>query len=608
MLSTTIPIVCVSIMSLVAVTSRGATDDVASYGAVGDSKIGYDCEMAAGSTSLVCQDIDFASSDLGRVVAVYGAKNGSYYVSLDTTINSVASSSTVGLTSAASQTVTMAMVQVAGRDNWRAIQNAVNAACHAATAGNPSTVSFPNGMYAVSQAVQIPENCSYVNLEAQNSGYATLLGTYISSSDPSNRRYGQGGSVLFFGAVTAPGRGTNALSNNVAISAGSNVLSCGSGCGFTTSDIGKPIYVEYAGTNNAPLWTHIAGVSGTPSNGVYPGVTLADDAGTTLPLNPTGLIAGPAVVIGYQAIKGVDIGGINIQNIGYYYKDGFTTLGVPLVQFGAGAQVVKQGVTFHDSLLLSATNGCIGNNGPLDQFTIKNVTCKGTADTGFYLAGFSTNGTLENVVVDNIEYPITKTDLWNAFLLKGVSYVTINNATVHCYCKDFLINLGDLPSFNNTVENSNLNGQGTTPVGIGSNLTSSLTVTNTTIQGIAGNAFRFVNAQKNGIIGITMTQNTVLDANGAIWTTDGSSTGYGPQNMTFQNNVAQVTGNAINIMKSGGTNYWTGNQLTNTDPDHGWAWAISQGSGGAINYIGSNTATNFRPGSSSCDSSCRPPN
>lgn len=581
-------------------SSPAATYNVATYGAVGDSKVGYNCEMTAGSTSLVCQDVSFASSDAGRLVAVYGATDESSYVALYTTVKSVSSSSTAKLASAATRTVTLAMAQIVGRDNVSDIQKAVNAACKAASAGSPSTVLFPNGIYAVSAGVQISENCSYVNLEAENSGEATLLGTYISSSNSSNHGYGQGGSVLFFGSTNAPGTGTNALSNNVAITAGENVLTC-DGCKFNSSDVGKPIYVQYAGASNAPLWSTITAVSGASE------VTLANDAETTLPLNPTGLVSGPAVVFGYQAIKDIDVGGINIQAVGYYYKNGFTTYGVPLVEFGAGAQVVKQGVNFHDSTLVSATNGCIGNNGPNDQFTFKNITCTGTVDAAFYLAGFSTNGLIENVVVDNTTYPIPNTALWNAFLLKGISHVTIENATVRCHCTDFLIDVGDVPSFDNVVENSNLNGEGTTSVGIGSNLASGLSITNTTIQGIAGNAFRFVNAQLNGIKGITMTGNTILDSDGAIWTTDGSHTGRGPTNLTFENNVAQVTGNAINIQKSEGTNHWTGNQLTNTDPNHGWAWAISQGSAAATNYLGSNTAKNFKPGSSSCDSSCKAP-
>lgn len=581
-------------------SSFATTYNVSSYGAVGDSKIGYNCEMTSGSSSLVCQDVSFASTDKGRVVAVYGANSSSYHVALYTTIKSVSSASTVTLNAAASRSVSTAMVQIVGRDNVNAIQNAVNAACKAGSSGNASTVSFPNGIYAVSAGVAIPQNCSYVDLEAENTGEATLLGTYISSSNSSNHGYGQGGSVLFFGAVNAAGTGTNALSNEVTITKGSNLLKC-AGCKFNSSDVGKPIYVEYAGAANAPLWTTISAVSG--STEAY----LATEAESTLPLNPTGLIAGPAVVFGYEPIKNIDVGGINIQAVGYYYQDGFTTLGVPLVEFGAGSQVVKQGITFHDSTLISATNGCTGNNGPLDSFTFKNVTCKGTTDTGFYLAGFTSNGTIENVTVDNTEYPIAKTALWNGFLLKGISHVTIENATVRCYCKNFLVDVGDVPSFDNTIENSNLNGENSTPVGIGTNLTSGLSILNTTITGIAGNALRFVNSQLNGINGITMTGNTILDSNGAIWTTDGSNTGHGPMNLTFENNVAQVSGNAITILKSEGTNYWTGNQLTETDPGHGWAWDIQQGSTAATNYVGSNTTTNFRSGDNSCDSSCKTP-
>jgi hypothetical protein len=645
----------------------GTEFNVVNNGAVADATEGYNCAIAAGSPTLVCQDISFANSDATHAIAVYGAvanvntksttavspgsvtvtpasmanittgkvlfcanangsngeqllvtgvtrtsftanfkksKSGTWmisssYVALYTTIKSVVNASTVVLAAPASETVSSAMVQIAGAtDNLETVQKTINQACSAASQANPSTVLFPAGIYGMHGTLLIPDGCSYINWTAQ--GQVVLLDTAIVGADPTQSKFGQGASVLAFADVKALGRAI--ASYNTRIGAGSNLLQCPA-CSFRTADVGQPLYLEYGGASHLPLWTTISGVSGSPVNGVYPAVTLAQNAQTTLPLPVEGL-GGPLVVLGYKVMRNIDIGGMAFHNIGYWFHPGFTTLGEPLIELGSVTQAVKQGVRFHDSTLISATNGCFGNNGPNDQYTMENITCLGMSDTAFYLSGANSNVTIDNVVVDNTQYPVAKTALWQAFLIKSVSHVLINKATVRCNCISFLINIGDYANFDVTIENVDLNGERTTPVGIESNLTSGLTVLNATIQDIVGNVFRLDNSYVGSINGVTITGTNASNSGGGIWINDGTGTGHGPSNITFENNNMQVSGNGINAQKVEGTNRWSGNQLTSSPPSFSAAWQIFQGLSGATNYVQSETVQGYE-GQSYCDSSCR---
>jgi hypothetical protein len=649
---------------------QGQMFSVAANGAIPDSKQGYNCTIAAGSTSLVCSDVTFASTETGHTIAIYGAisnsdtssttgvspgvrtvtpesmanivvgtvlycqnadgthgeqlvvtaatrstftanftisKSGTWsissnYVSLYTSIKSVTSPTTVVLAAPATQTVTSAMVQIVGTtDNWRPIQATVNNACAKATSTNPSTVSFPAGIYGHTASIAIPNGCSHLNLAGTS--HVVLLDTSIVSNNPTKSGFGQGATVLALGYYTARGRATNLLTNKTSISSGSNILKCGSGCNFTVEDIGQPLYLQYAGPSGSPLWTTITGVNGSATGGVYPEVMLANNAQTSLPLVPQG-IAGPAVVLGYQVMQNIDIGGIDFQNIGFWFHRGFTTIGIPLVSFGADAQVVKQGLKFHDSTLVSATNGCVANNGPNDQFLIENVTCLGMTDVAFYMSGFHSNGTVKNTIVNNTQYPIPRTALTEAFLLKGNSNTTIEAAVVRCNCLVHLINVGDYANFNNTITGADLNGEDSTPGGIVSNITTGLTILNAKISGIHGNAFRFDSPYVGGIKNVTITGANVFNiTGGGIWLSDDSGTGHGPSNITFQNNELQVSGNAINAQTVEGTNHWSGNQLINVPSSSSAAWQIIQGKSGSTNFLSSNGAIGFQ-GHNYCDLSC----
>jgi hypothetical protein len=428
-------------------------------------------------------------------------------------------------------------------------------------------------------------------------GKVVLLAEGIASTDPTNVRYGQGGGVLVFGNASSAGRSSAKASDHTTISAGNNVLSC-AGCQFRTSDIGKPIWIAYAAGKGLPLWTTIAGVTGTPSNGVYPSAVLAADAEFSLPVNPPGL-EGPLISIAFETMKNITISNIDLQNIGRWFHPLTSKTGIPLINFGFDGNIVKQGVTFENSTITSATNGCIANNGPLTSFTIENITCLGGTDAAIYMAGDSNTGTMQNVTVDNTGYP-TATSLSNGYLMNNVNDVEVTGASVRCNCFFATFEVGDYPNFNLTLENSHLDGNNTTIVGVGANITNGLSVLNSTIENVVF-AFRFDNNQKASIEGLTLTGNTILNAGSAFWSDDGSSTGYGPGNITFKNNNAQVTGNAITAIAAGGTNSFSNNTLTHEGSKGAFSWDVTAGSPTGMNSVDSNKVSGF-----SSKGSCSP--
>jgi hypothetical protein len=574
-------------------------------GAVPDSKEGYLCSIASGTTALVCTDITFTGNDVGRPIYVYRANSTPHYTSLATTISSVTNSSTVVLALAATQTATNTMVQVVGpTNNYTALQNTINQACAAATPSNPVTVLFPAGVYGFLSTVNIPAGCGNMSW-VSSGGKAVLLETNIISSNPANMYFGQGSTAVSFGSNSSPGRiaySTNPMSN-ISISAGSNALSCTVGCNFTTADIGKPLYLEFAGADYLPLWTTVTGVSGTPNAGIYPALTLANNAQTALPIVPSGIFAG-ALIIGYSPIHDIDIGGVDIHDVSYYYQRNFSGFGIPLVEFGSASQVVKQRLNFHDLTLLSASNGCTGNNGPLDQFTFTNITCLGSTDAGFYLSGNNSNGTFTNDTVDNTGYPFP-TENEFGILAKSNSHLTFNNLTIHCFCSIGGLAFADYANFYMDVEGGDIDMKNSPGAdAITSNITKFLTVHNTNIQNVTQSAFRLVNTFTGGISGAMITGVTVTNAAQATQVDSyDTSTQPGPSNITFENNSVSVIGNGIVAFHLEGVNHWSNNILTNVPGNASPAWQITQGGSAATNYVQGNTVSGFR-GTSSCDSSC----
>ena len=131
------------------VASRDFT--ITSYGAIGDAQVATDCSMTNGSAVLTCTIGRFAASDVGKVIAVYGAgmlRNG-YRQPLATTISAFTSANQVTLAAPAQADVTNSERTVWGTNNTAAIQAAVDAA---ADAGG-GEVEIPAGHFLTERVV-----------------------------------------------------------------------------------------------------------------------------------------------------------------------------------------------------------------------------------------------------------------------------------------------------------------------------------------------------------------------------------------------------------------------------------------------------------------------
>lgn len=115
------------------------------FNAVGDGKVATDCSITAVTAALTCTTSHFAATDVGKVIAVYGAgpTTATFLQPLSTTIAAYVSATAVTLTDNATTTVSNSERVVWGTNNTTAIQAAVDAA-----ADNLSgTVYFPPGHY-----------------------------------------------------------------------------------------------------------------------------------------------------------------------------------------------------------------------------------------------------------------------------------------------------------------------------------------------------------------------------------------------------------------------------------------------------------------------------
>lgn len=548
----------------------GQLYNIVAYGAVPDSKIGYNCSIAAGANTLSCANdpnITFTSSDVGRTIYIYGSDSAQYYVATPgLTITSVTNSSTVVLSANVTQSVSAGFVHVAGAtDNSSAIQAAINAACSTASATAPATVLTPQGVYGVASSIVIPSGCSNLKLEA--GGKAVWLGTNISSNTPGASGYGQGGQVLSFGNNSAPGVVINSLTGQ-SISAGSNQLTC-TPCNFTSANVGQNIYIQFAASDELPLWTTITAVN----NGV---ATLAANAQTSLPLSPQGIL-GPAIAFGFQINANVEIAGMQFQNVGYYFQPNnhaVSPIGVPIVIGGASPQVAKQNLYMHDVVMLSPTNGCYGNNGPNDQFTFSNIRCYWATDAGIYFAGFHSNGTVNDVLVDNTQSPVASGGLSYGILMKALNHVKMEHPMVRCVGCNAGMNEGDYPNFDAQFINVDLDGEGTTAVGFEASICTNMSILGGRVRNFTSSAFDLPASYQNGIQGMVISEIQATNVSNCLDISDSSGSGYAASNITFENNRCAPTGNGVNVRNLGGVNHWRGNTITGSGQTSA-AWQIS---------------------------------
>ncbi len=190
----------------------GAIFDVRTYGAAVDGKSEGDglgawsktqstCSMTSGSATLTCTDAPFLSTDMGKVIAVYGAgpTTSGYVQPLSTTISAYTSATTVTLAASASNAVTDSQRVVWGHDDTTADQTAITAAC-AAGAG---MVYVPAGR-SLTTGIQV--TCSNVGITGAGMGISALENWNIAATPkgsalvyfypPSNVDQGLKGSYL----------------------------------------------------------------------------------------------------------------------------------------------------------------------------------------------------------------------------------------------------------------------------------------------------------------------------------------------------------------------------------------------------------------------------
>lgn len=154
--------------------------DIRNYGAKVDGQAlgdGYgawsqsqsDCSMTSGSAVLSCATSHFASTDVGKAIAVYGAgptKNG-YVQPLSTMIASYSSGTSVTLAATASNMVNNSERVVWGTDDTVAIQAAIVSAC----AAGGGTVYIPTGKSLTNGATV---TCSQVGLRGESQQTSSL--------------------------------------------------------------------------------------------------------------------------------------------------------------------------------------------------------------------------------------------------------------------------------------------------------------------------------------------------------------------------------------------------------------------------------------------------
>ena len=570
---------------------------IGDYGAVGDSKIGYNCSVAAGTNStLTCTDpnITFSSSDVGHTIWIYGSNSAQYYVATPAiTVASVVNSQTVVLSGTLSQSVSNGMIQVMGAtDNSAAIQNTINAACSTATGTNPATVFTPAGVYGYTISAQIPAGCS--NVKFQASGKAIWLNTTILSNTPGTLGYGQGSEAL----IITPGKSHfTTRTVGTTILAGSNQLTCAS-CSFSSSNVGQPIYVQSAGPDGLPLWTTITAVSGNVA-------TLANNAQTTMATSTSpSQLGGPLVIWGYELSSNIEISGMEFQSVGFYYNPTnpyISTEGLPVLFARSGS--VLQGFYFHDSVITAATNGCFRGDGVSDQFTYENVTCHGGTDVGMSFYGPQSNGSAIGLTVDNTQWPLPNTWEVNAYTLKGGTHVDFKHLIARCNCYSYLFVQADIPSFDLTISDSDFDAEGSAAIGISSGFANGFLVDGGQIQNTTGAAFLFFTQIPNSMQNLTVRGVTGTNVKSALTVSDYTGTGHGVKNIVFENNEFHTTGgNGTNITNVEGVNFWRQNTISGNGSAAA-AWVLtSSGSNGDLNLFNGNFDSGFL-GSSAFDAS-----
>jgi len=125
------------------------------YGAKGDGIELYDGAITSGLTTFTSATASFTSSDIGKVITIFGA--GGTNVDLTSTISSINSSTSIEIANAASATVSSSVFRY-GTDDTAAIQSAITAIYNSGNGVLAGEVFFPAGIYLVNGAFNKTNN------------------------------------------------------------------------------------------------------------------------------------------------------------------------------------------------------------------------------------------------------------------------------------------------------------------------------------------------------------------------------------------------------------------------------------------------------------------
>ena len=151
-----------------AMSNRKTVFNVRDYGAKGDTKQVLDGAITTGTTTLTSATASFATTDVGKTIAVVGAGTTGQAVTLKTTIASRTNSTTVELTASASLTVSGAVVTY-GTNDTTAFTNMKSAI----VTNGGGTAYVPKGKYFCDPEIHY-SNTSGVTFTGESSRATTI--------------------------------------------------------------------------------------------------------------------------------------------------------------------------------------------------------------------------------------------------------------------------------------------------------------------------------------------------------------------------------------------------------------------------------------------------
>jgi hypothetical protein len=420
---------------------------------------------------------------------------------------------------------------------------------------------------------------------ASGTTFTVASGTNIANNDYLEVDYGQGN--VEYVQATAGGGTTNltvtrgVLSSTAAAHANGAVvidmsLALTSGTGMSTNDYLK-VGSEYlqiisgAGTTtpvalrallNSTAATHASSASVTD----IAIATLDHNALSTVPVSQPGIL-GELVAWNYTLTHDLDIGNLSWQSVGYFFKAGASTVGIPIFTGGGGGTSVKQNIRIHDITCISAANGCFGNNGPVDTFSYENWVMRGGSDSMVYLPGMHSNGTVRNILVDNTQWPVNEAlinpgAISYGLLAKALNHVVIENFKVRCASCNAAVDVGDYQTYDVTVDKLDADGEGSTSTGFQNNISTGLRIVDSRLKHFTGNAVSLTASYANGIENMSIDHLQVAASGSCFNLSDNSGTGLPGGGFNVDGlDCSGLTGNAINIAKVSGRNFWKNIQL-----------------------------------------------